>query len=123
MIKLGIRTHPDVLFAYIKNHVELIMRVENREKETVWVETEVKVPDKLSLGPNSELGRGRVRIGIIEKKEYIEKSVRVYADNYTVPQVYRGTVILYAFNKNGIIHDRIEKPFDIRVETKKEASY
>lgn len=115
--------HPDVLFAYLNNYVELIIRVENRGKGALWSEADIKVPEKISLSPNSELRKGRVRIGIIDSKEYLEKAVRIYANGYTNPQVYRGKVILYVFDKDGVIQSRMEKPFDARVEMKKEASF
>lgn len=115
--------HPEVLFAYSNNYVELILRVENRGKGAVWTESDIKVPDKVSLSPSSELRKGRVRIGIVDKKEYLEKSIRIYANGYTNPQVYRGSATLYIFDKDGVILSRMEKPFDVRVEMKKEASF
>jgi hypothetical protein len=120
LIGLKVRTHPNVLFAYSANHVEIILRVENRGKEPVWCEADLKVPEKISLSPTGELSRGRVRLGILKKKEFMEKATRVFANNYTNPQVYRVVVTLYMFNKDGVIETRLEKPIDIRCELKKE---
>lgn len=119
---LKLRLHPNVLFAYSPNYVELIARIENRGAEAVWCEAEVKVPEGISLSPTNNLNRGRVRAGIVTKKEYLEKSVRVFANNYTVPQVYRISLTLFVFNKDGIIEKRVEKPIDVRCEIKKEES-
>ncbi len=120
MIGLKVRTHPNVIFAYSSNYTEVILRVENRGKEPVWCEADIKVPEKLSLSPTSELGRGRVRLGIITKKEYLEKAIRVFGNNYTNPQVYRVSAIIYVFNKDGVIETRLEKHVDVRCELKKE---
>ena len=122
MVELKLRVHPNVLFAYSPNHVEIITRIENKSKEPVWCEAEVKIPDKISLSPTSTLTKGRLRLGIVTKKEYLEKAVRVFANNYTNPQVYRVEVTLFLFNKDGVIEKRIEKPIDIRCELKKEAT-
>lgn len=122
MADLKLRLHPNVLFAYSPNYVEIIARLENRDAEPVWCEAEVKIPDNISLSPTSALGRGRLRLGIVTKKEYLEKAVRVFANNYTSPQVYRATVTLFVFNRDGVIEKRLEKPIDIRCELKKEES-
>ena len=120
MVELKLRIHPNVLFAYSPNYVETILRIENRGKKQVWCEAEVKIPDKISLSPTSGLERGRLRLGIITKKEYLEKTVRIFANNYTNPQIYRVSVTLFVFNKDGIIEKRMEKTIDIRCELKKE---
>ena len=122
MVEFSVRTHPDVLFAYNQNHVELVIRVENRGQTPLWCEADVKVPENISLSPTTALNKGRVRIGILGKKEFIEKSVRIFANQYTAPQMYQVEVILYAFNKDGIIETRMDKKTEIRCEVKKEES-
>lgn len=119
---LSARYHPDVLFGYSSSHVELIIRVENPSLHQVWAEADVSVPEKLSLSPNNALKKGRVRIGIVGSKEFLEKAVKVYGTQTTGPQVYRCNVTLYLFNRDGVIDKRIEKPVDLRCELKKEAS-
>ncbi len=122
VIKLSLRNHPDVLFCYSKNHIEVIIRVENSGKEPLWAEADVSVPEKLSLAPATELQKGRVRVGIVNGKEFLEKSVRVFGNTYTNPQMYRCDVTLYIFNHDGVIESRMEKSIDLRCEMKKEAS-
>ena len=122
VVNISLRCHPEVLFGYSADHIELILRVENDGEHPVWVEADVTMPELVSLAPSNPLRKGRVRIGIIGKKEFLEKSVRVYGTRLTAPQVYRGNVVLYVFNKDGIIDTRLEKPVDIRCEVKKEAS-
>jgi len=122
MVNLSIRYHPDVLFGYSSANVELILRVENSGDHPVWTEADVSVPESLSLSPNNVLRKGRVRVGIISGKEFLEKAVRVYGTSTTAPQMYRCNVTLYMFNRDGVIEKRMEKASDLRCELKKEAS-
>lgn len=121
MVKFDLRIHPNVLFAYSPNHIELILRVENKGN-ACWSEADVVVPEKISLNPEGELRKGRVRVGIIGQEEFLEKSVRVFANKYTEPQVYRCNITLYSFNKDGIIENRVEKAIDVRCEMKNKAT-
>lgn len=121
MAKLTLRAHPGVIFAYSPNNIELILRVENTNGRVTWVEAEVFLPDRLSLGPDSNVLKGRLRLGILERDHALEKTVRIYANNYTKPQMYRCKVILFTYDRDGIIDKRLEKPIDIRCELKKES--
>ena len=122
MVNLSVRNHPDVLFAYSTNYVEVILRVENPAKHPIWAEADLIVPENLSLSPNSALKKGRVRIGIVANDEFLEKAVRVYGTAYTSPQIYRCNATLYIFDHDGVIDSRMDKSVDIRCEAKKEAS-
>ena len=122
MVKVSLRIHPDVLFGFIKHHVELNVRVENPGGNPVWAEADVIVPEKLSLSPDSTLRKGRLRIGIIGKSEYLEKSVKIYSNSFTNPQMYKCDAVIYAFNHDGVIDSRQEKSLNVRCELKKEAS-
>ncbi|MEM2909352.1 MAG: hypothetical protein QXT05_02925 [Candidatus Bilamarchaeaceae archaeon] len=120
MIKLLLRMHPDVLFAYTQNYVNMIIRTENHSTEPFWCEVDVRVPDGISLSSHNELKKGRIRMGILSKKEFVEKSVKIYGSTYTMPQVYQIEATLYAFNKDGVIDGRLEKKIELRCEVKKE---
>lgn len=120
MANLDLRLHPGVMFAYSQNHVDLIIRTENPDEEKRWCEADVIVPEKLSLSPDNSLKKGRLRIGILDKNEFIEKATKIYANVYTNPQMYRCKAIIYFYNKNGIIDSRLEKTIDVRCELKKE---
>ncbi len=120
MVNLELRTHPNVIFAYNPNHVEMILRVENNH-HLCWTEADIHVPERLSLSPDNSLRKGRVRIGIVENNQYLEKAVRIYANTYTNPQMYRCKITVYSYNKDGVIESRLEKPIDIRCEMKKNA--
>lgn len=122
MVNLDVTTHPDVVFAYSPNYVEATIKVANPAGETCWAEVDVYVPPKLSLSPDSLLRKGRVRVGVVEKEGKMEKGVRIYANPYTNPQMYRCKVVLYVYSKDGVIATRLERPIDVRCEVKKEAT-
>jgi hypothetical protein len=122
LVKLSLRCHPDVLFGFSSHHVELILRVENHGEGAAWAEADVSVPERLSLSPNNPLRKGRLRVGIVGKEEYLEKAVRVYSNSFTNPQMYKCDVTLFAFNRDGVIGSRQEKSINVRCEIKKDAS-
>jgi len=122
VVKLTLRTHPEVLFGYSSSHVELILRVENEGEHPVWAEADVAVPEHLSLHPGNKLRKGRVRVGIVGNKEFLEKSVRIYSGSYTNPQMYKCDVTLFSFNRDGVIETRLERSLNLRCEVKKEAT-
>ena len=122
VVNLDVITHPDVVFAYSPNYVDTTIKVANPTGETCWAEADVYVPSKLSLSPDSMLRKGRVRVGVVEKDEKREKGVRIYANPYTNPQVYRCKVVLYVYSKDGVIASRLEKHVDVRCEVKKDAT-
>lgn len=122
MVKLSLRCHPEVLFGFTNHHVELILRVENPGAHPIWAEADVSVPERLSLSPDNSLRKGRLRIGIVGKGEYLEKAVRIYSNSFTNPQMYKCDATLFAFNRDGVIDARVEKSANVRCELKKEAA-
>lgn len=96
--------------------------MENHNEHLVWVEADVSVPEHLSLSPHHPLKKGRVRVGIVGKNEFLEKAVRVYGTTFTSPKMYKCNATVYSFNKDGVIQNRLEKSVNIRCEVKKEAS-
>jgi hypothetical protein len=122
LVSLSLRTHPEVLFGFSSHYIELILRVENKTDHAVWTEADITVPEHVSLSPNNTLKKGRVRVGIVEKNQFLEKAVRIFSNTYTQPQMYKCGVVLYVFSKDGVIESRMEKPYNLRCEMKKEAS-
>lgn len=96
--------------------------MENHKDHPVWVEADISVPEHISLSPHNPLRKGRVRVGIVGKNEFLEKAVRVYSTTFTNPKMYKCNAIVYSFNKDGVIENRLEKSVNIRCEVKKEAS-
>ncbi|MBI5223049.1 hypothetical protein HY990_01370 [Candidatus Micrarchaeota archaeon] len=116
MLKSENRVHPPIITCNKETSTDLIIRIENHKEEKVWVETEIIAPQGLSLAPGSELQKGKMRVGIIESGEYMEKSARIYGNRYTMPKVYQIKTIVFAFDKDGIINQRIEGEIQLRCE-------
>ncbi len=123
MIALKIRIHPGVLFSFENNSADLIIRVENKDSSPYWIEADITIPEGLSLSPIDGLQKGRLRVGIVGGNEFLEKSVKVYANRYSEPRIYGAAIILYSYDKNGVIESRQIKKANIRCETKKEESF
>jgi len=83
------------------------------------MEADVVLPERLSLSPDNRLQKGRIRLGIVDRDQSFEKNVRIYANNYTKPQMYRCKAVVYTYSRDGVIDKRMEKPVDIRCELKK----
>ena len=118
-IHARLSTHPPVLFAYGFNNVELIVDLSNKTNEIVWGEADVHLSDRISLNPTQTVNKGRMKIGIIEPNKYVKKSVKVYANGYTNPNIYPARVTIYVYGKDATIYKRIEKTVDIRCEIKR----
>ncbi|MDD5337442.1 MAG: hypothetical protein PHS02_03070 [Candidatus ainarchaeum sp.] len=119
-MKVSVRIHPETLYSRMQNSVQLTLRVEN-EGEARWVEAELKVPDKISLAPDIHLNEGRMRAGIVGKNEALEKSVKVYASAYTDAQRYECRLVVFSYDKDAVIDQRIEVPFTVNCEEQKPA--
>lgn len=119
MVSFDIRAHPPVIFAYVPNAAEIILEAKNNGDDARWCEAHISVPDKLSLSPDNALRKARMRVGIAEKGNAVEKTLKVYANSFTNPQMYRCKVTLYTYDKHGVIDTRLEKSIDIRCELKK----
>ncbi len=117
-MKASVKPHPETIYARIHNDVSIILKVDGA-REARWVEAEIYVPEKLSLASDTNLRKGRMRVGIVEKGEGLEKSVRVYADEYTDAQQYACKAIVFTYDRDGVIDERIEIPFTLRAEEQK----
>ncbi|MBN2478529.1 hypothetical protein JXB01_04540 [Candidatus Micrarchaeota archaeon] len=120
-MKLELRAHPPVLFAYTPNHVGLIIKIKNTAKKKYWAEADIVCSEKLSLASSASLNKGRTRMGIIGPKEYMEKIIKVYADTHTPPRTYTVKVTAFFYDKNAVIQKRIEEKTEIKCEVKKKA--
>lgn len=119
-MKASARIHPDTLYARMQNSVNLIVRVENKGNPR-WVEAEIRVPEKLSLAPDVRLNEGRMRLGIVNTNEALEKSVKVYASAFTDAQKYLVKITVFTYDKDAVIDERMEFEFAIKSEEQKPA--
>ncbi|MEM2137917.1 MAG: hypothetical protein QW568_02420, partial [Candidatus Anstonellaceae archaeon] len=70
---LNPQTHfsPIRMAAYVRNEVEMEVTVLNEGQEPRWVECDVSVPEAISLAPDRQLSKGRMRIGIALPRDKI----------------------------------------------------
>lgn len=120
-VRLNLDAHPPILFAYGHNHIEVILSVINTSNKNLWIEADLHLTERISLNPTEAVDKGRVRLGILKPKKEIKKSIKIYANSYTNPNMYPIHVILYTYDKNAVIHKRIDKNIDIRCEIKRNA--
>lgn len=119
-MEVKVKVYPETIYARIQNYVQIIIRLENNG-DVRWVEAELRVPEKLSLAPNTHLSEGRIRAGIVEKGEALEKSVRIYANAYTDAQIYPCKLTVFTYDKDAVIDERIELEFNLKCEEQKPA--
>ncbi|MBI4399789.1 hypothetical protein HY570_03485 [Candidatus Micrarchaeota archaeon] len=100
----------------MRNEVEMAVEIENLTSEASWAECDVIVPPSLSLAPDKELGKGRLRIGIINPKEIRTGKCKIYAGAKSYPDVYIVKLVAYGFGRDGAIVGREEKRVDLRCE-------
>ncbi|MFH1448014.1 MAG: hypothetical protein ABIG39_04065 [Candidatus Micrarchaeota archaeon] len=110
------RFYPIRLGAYMQNNTELSIEIENTGEQPCWTECDVIVPEALSLAPDRELSKGRVRIGIINASETLGGKCKIYAGPKSYPDIYEIRLVLYGFGKDGVILQREEKKTEIRCE-------
>jgi hypothetical protein len=114
MLKITPRFYPVRVIAFIKNETEMDISVENKGSETYWVETDVILPDELSLSDEKQLKNGRLRVGMILPNETKTSRCKIYANSQTCPGLYRIGIIGYSFNKEGIIARKDEAKTELR---------
>ncbi len=118
---LKLSVHPEIIFAYQQNHVDLKVEVYNTDREFGWYEADVIVGDKLSIFPTGNKRNGRIRFGTINKGEKKRKLVKLYSNKYTPPKIYNCKVVVYSYDEGGVIDERIEKSMVVRSEVQKPA--
>jgi len=90
------------------SEARLILVVRNNKRGCRWYEADIELPHHLSLVPDYTLRKGKVRLGILRKNEYISKFVKLYSSQYTPPDTYPVKVTVYAYNKEGVVDERLD---------------
>lgn len=100
-MKVTLSTIPERLLDRKSNSVDLVISAESGRHETVWLEADIRLEGNLSLKDTSHVPIGRVRVGICDGWNAISKPVKVYADNRTMPGLYKCSVSVYAYDHKG----------------------
>ena len=75
--------NPLRLTAYSRSEVELRLEIENKGEEPYWTECVIEVPDVLSLVPDRDVRKGKIRIGIIAPEEIMKGRCKIYSTSRT----------------------------------------
>lgn len=116
MLNVNAFFNPEVAKAYSKNDVELTLEVQNLDNDTLWCEADVLLPSLLSLAPHADVKKGRLRVGIISPHDKIEKKIKIYSEPNVYPDNYEVHVVFYFFDKKGVISERVEKKYTLKIE-------
>jgi hypothetical protein len=114
--RIATKFYPIRLNAFMRNEVELTIEIENMSDEPLWSECDVIVPPAISLAPDKELEKGRIRIGIINPNEIMTKKCKIYGSAKSYPDVYPIKLIVYGHGKDAAIVARDEKTVELRCE-------
>ena len=99
------------------NEVEMDIILENNGPDLYWVETDVILQNNLlSLAPDKELLKGRIRSGIVSPRDFRTVRCKIYANPGTYPGNYRIKLVAYAFDREGAIASRDETTAILRCE-------
>jgi len=117
ILKIKTKFYPIRILAYLKNEAELNIDIENNGIDLYWVEIDVVLPNNsLSLAPDKELLKGRIRGGIVFSNDNRTVRCKIYGNPGTYPDTYRIKLIAYAFDKEGVIVSREETKTELRCE-------
>jgi len=116
LLKISSRFYPIRLNAFMRSEAELSIEVENTTDLTLWFECDVLLPDAISLAPDRSLGKGRLRVGIIDPRGKGTGKCKIYAGVKSYPDRYPIQLIAYAYGRDGAIIGREESKTELRCE-------
>ncbi|VVC02647.1 Uncharacterised protein [Candidatus Burarchaeum australiense] len=114
--KVSTSLYPLRLTAFTKSDVELRIEIENGTDEPHWTECVVEVPDVLTLVPDKDVRKGKIRIGIISPGEILSGKCKIYSTARTYPELFVLKVTAFGYSRDGAISIREEKKIDLRCE-------
>ncbi|MEM4348418.1 MAG: hypothetical protein QXN37_02510 [Candidatus Anstonellaceae archaeon] len=90
--------------------------VYNSGQEPRWVECDVSVPEAISLAPDRQLSKGRMRVGIALPGGKASKKVKIYGGAGSYPDTYTIRLTIFGFGADGAIAERYDLKADLRCE-------
>ena len=114
-MELYVKVHPPEIPAKKRTEALLLVRLRNNKRGARWYEGVVELPPALSLSYDYTLRKARIRFGILRRNEFLEKAIRIYSSPHTRADVYPGKLIVLAYDKDGVIAERMEVTFTVKV--------
>ncbi|MCD6279934.1 hypothetical protein J7J26_04165 [Candidatus Micrarchaeota archaeon] len=118
MDTIGVSTefYPIRLVAYRSNYVELMLKVKNKTSEPIWIETDILLPDALSLSETKPITKARVRVGLLFSNDTITKPIKIYGNIVTYPNNYHVHLNVNGYDKYGRQKSRQTSEATLRCE-------
>jgi hypothetical protein len=113
-VNVDVIFEPSELKAYSRNEAVMKLIIKNADASRYfWCEADVAVNSPLSLAPDTELGLGKMRIGILKPGAAIEKSIKVFTRPNNFPDEYGMKVTVFLYDEGGVIAERDDKMITI----------
>ena len=113
-VKVSTKVYPLRMVAYTHSSVDVTISITNLINEILWLECDIQMPETLSLSRNERVFNGRFRFGIINPKETIEKTIKIYGSVATYPDIYNIKLVVKVFNRYGERIGSADHRFNIR---------
>ncbi|MCD6227048.1 hypothetical protein J7J90_00975 [Candidatus Micrarchaeota archaeon] len=113
-VNISTRLYPLRMIAYSHNSVDVTFTINNMTNEMLWLECDIKTPETLSLSKSDRICKGRFRFGIIGPKNIIEKTIKIYGNVATYPDVYNVKTTIKVFDRFGKERNNIDHKFNVR---------
>ena len=118
-VELKTSFEPEELKAFMKNEFRMKVEFRNHDPEkTYWCESDIVAKAPLSLAHDMPLENGRIRIGLLKPNATINKVVNLYTLPNNFPDSYRINFVVYLYDEDGTISDRIEEASSIECKQK-----
>lgn len=96
-----------------RSEVEMELIFQNDGEGPLWVECDITAPPTLSLAPDKEMNAGRTRMGIAIAGGTCSKKVKLYAGAPTFAGAHSISLVVFAYDNEAVISQRIEEKFDV----------
>ncbi|MEM0201805.1 MAG: hypothetical protein QXR73_01335 [Candidatus Micrarchaeaceae archaeon] len=119
-VELKTSFEPELLRAFMKNEFRMKVEFRNSDPEQMyWCESDIIVKAPLSLAHDMPMENGRMRIGLLKPNSTISKVVNLYTLPNNFPDSYKINFVVYLYDEDGTISDRIEKTTSIECRQNK----
>ncbi len=109
-VTIDVIFEPSTLRAYIRNEAAMKLNLKNADQaRSFWCEADVSVNSPLSLAPDTELGLGKMRMGILKPGASLDKSVKLYTRPNNFPDQYGLKITVFLYDEDGAIAEREDK--------------
>ncbi|MEM0154210.1 MAG: hypothetical protein QW814_00020 [Methanothrix sp.] len=119
-VELKTSFEPKLLKAFMKNEFKMKVEFRNSNPERMyWCESDIIAKAPLSLAHDMPMENGRIRVGLLKPNSTMNKVVNLYTLPNNFPDNYRINFVVYLYDEDGAISDRIEETASIECRQNK----